>query len=394
MLLAIYLAVGALAIECLAGGDAAANCTPDKCESVGDSQICTNCGTGFVPINGKCTENAGAKAKCTTANGNGADAADRTCGKCLGTTFMYKGGCYEYTNTPGSAMCKTAAEGKCTEAVTTKEYFVPPDADNTHQSVISCADETSVVLASNKQYKGVANCLKCTAPADGTGAETNAKAATCTECASGYFVDTGNGNICSACAENCLTCADGTPDKCKSCTAETHFLASATAEGPCVSCGDATGSDGWKGVTGCAKCTKPASAGPATCTECQADKYLKTVGSTTSCETNCGEGFFATTVENIKKCVACSDNTNGGIADCSACTPIASPTTTVLVKCSACESNKKASPGGSSCVATCPNNSTASEGACICNSGFAPSGDSCVASSSVNLSIGTIVEYL
>ena len=174
-----------------------------------------------------------------------------------------------------------------------------------------------MVLASNKQYKGVANCLKCTKPADGTPG--TPMAATCDECAPGYFVDTGNGNICSVCAKNCLTCADGTPDKCKSCTAETHFLG-ATGDGPgkCVSCGDATGSGGWTGVTGCAKCTKPNTAGAATCTECAESYYLRTDGAT-SCVADCGEGLFIITAENIKKCARCNDNTNGGIADCAEC---------------------------------------------------------------------------
>ena len=46
--------------------------------------------------------------------------------------------------------------------------------------------------------------------------------------------------------------------------------------------------------------------------------YLMTDGPT-SCVADCGEGFFATTVGSLKKCVSCSDNTNGGIADCGEC---------------------------------------------------------------------------
>ena len=41
-------------------------------------------------------------------------------------------------------------------------------------------------------------------------------------------------------------------------------------------------------------------------------------------------------------------------------------------------------------MTACPENSTASEGACICSSGFTPSGDRCAASSSTNLSTGAI----
>ena len=67
-----------------------------------------------------------------------------------------------------------------------------------------------------------------------------------------------------------------------------------------------------------------------TCDECTTD-YLKTdtTGSApiTTCVTadKCGEGFFATTVKNIKKCVSCSDN-NNGITDCGECTAPSEPT--------------------------------------------------------------------
>ncbi|ESU39989.1 Amino acid transporter [Giardia duodenalis] len=70
--------------------------------------------------------------------------------------------------------------------------------------------------------------------------------------------------------------------------------------------------------------------------------------------------------------------------------------------CSHCSANgvceegdgKKVSPGGSSCVTNCPDNSSEQSGACACSSGFAASDDSYGVSSSSNLSTGAIVEYL
>ena len=228
----------------------------DACEEVidGAANTCKTCGAviGGVSYCSACnvddsgTASAPVDGQCTPENNKCPKKSAGVCTQGAHESFMFKGGCNATANAPGNTMCEAANAGIC---ITAKQgYFVPPGADNAHQSVISCADETPVVLASNKQYKGVANCLKCTTPENGDGAETNAKAATCTECASGYFVDTGNGNICSACAKNCLTCADGTPDKCKSCTPETHFLGATSGQtGKCVSCGDASG-ETWNGV--------------------------------------------------------------------------------------------------------------------------------------------------
>ncbi|ESU39924.1 Mr19,000 outer arm dynein light chain, partial [Giardia duodenalis] len=70
------------------------------------------------------------------------------------------------------------------------------------------------------------------------------------------------------------------------------------------------------------------------------------------------------------------------VADCSHCSKDG--------VCEACDNTNKVSPGGSSCVTACPENSSEQSSTCICSSGFAPSGDGCEASSSANLSTGAI----
>ena len=146
MLLAIYFAVGALAADC--GSGAATNqCTPNKCESVGDAQICTSCVAGNVPINGVCKARDGNKevtnAGCKKASAN--EAGDQTCGKCEGDIyFLYKGGCYSIGDTTGQELCTTAAtEGVCTVAAT--GYFAVPGATKMDQSVVACGDATTGV---------------------------------------------------------------------------------------------------------------------------------------------------------------------------------------------------------------------------------------------------------
>ena len=278
------------------------------------------------------------------------------CTQCAHESFMFQGGCYATAKAPGNTMCTNAANGVCSTAA--DGYFVPPTADRdaTKQSVIPCGNDSVVTIANQKQYKGVANCLTCTAPTSG---EANTlKAATCTKCADGYFVDAGSGSICSACAANCLTCTSAAETTCQSCTAETHFLGAADgSQGKCIKC-DNIDDANWKGVVDCLKCTSSKTSGtPATCTECAGDLYLKTDGSTTSCVAaeQCNNGFFPTTDSSGKKvCVKCSDTDNDGIANCAKCSLKASPTRAgAAVTCTECTSNKL-SPLKDACLDICP----------------------------------------
>ncbi|ESU45748.1 Variant-specific surface protein, partial [Giardia duodenalis] len=166
---------------------------------------------------------------------------------------------------------------------------------------------------------------------------------------------------------------------CETCSADNGYFknpdAAATTDS-CISCGDATGvtigstnTKTYKGVDGCAKCTAPNSilgdtgTAVATCTECNAELYLKTDSTatpTTSCvqKDGCSGGFFPTTdstANNKKVCVSCSESSKGGIAKCSACELLPSTTraSTVLISCSACSSDNL-SPLKNECMTTCP----------------------------------------
>ena len=331
------------------------NCAENMCEMVGTTEVCTECKQGKVPIDGQCQEASTVTDKCKNIAGSAQ--GDQVCGQCLLTTFMYKGGCYATANAPGKTMCTQAANGICSAAAA--GYFVPPEADRdaTKQSVIPCGDDSVVTVKDDKQYKGVANCLTYTPPGSGTAGTPTA--ATCDKCADGYF-----GNTCTACHQSCLTCSTAGVSGCKSCK-DGYFLGATSGQtGKCVSCGGAS-DETWKGVDGCLKCTTSGAANtPATCTECQADRYFKE-GPPVSCVTaeTCNTGYFPNdNADGKKMCLPCSDNNNGGIENCGECSllPSASRSSTVLITCTKCGSDKYLKADGSGCVESsgCASDST------------------------------------
>ena len=352
-LLAIDFAVGALAVAC--EGDAANQCTSNKCESVGNAQICTDCQAGNVPINGICTAKDSA-ANCKKAGGAELETTAQTCGQCTDTYFLYRGGCYLAGSGTGGKLCTSATDGVCKTPA--DGYFIPPGATKTDQSVISCSEGTEIT-ANGKKYKGVANCKVCTPPELNTGSD--AKPAVCTTCEEGYF-----GASCTACHDqaNCATCSDGGEGKCTkcktgkyltttgtceaTCTADTKFSVEDEQNGKrCFACGDTT-----NGVIGCEKCTAPGDGkAKPTCTKCIDGNYLKTVNDVTTCVTNCGDGYFQHTATSgdLKTCQLRATGTSNapavsGIQNCASCTYTSS-----TLKCTACGEGKKPNKEGTGC---------------------------------------------
>ena len=320
-------------------------CNPDACNvRIGDSVYRSQCSNGGSDTSSPAPTNG----VCTTDNNECSVKADGRCTTCAHESFMFQGGCYRADQTPGQTMCQTAQDGKCTSPQT--GYFIPPDATKTDQSIMACNDTTEITLTNKKKYVGVANCKTCGAPA--AASDTNAVAATCTACEDGYFVESA---ACTKCHESCLTCEGGNgADKYKSCK-DGYFLgATSGAAGKCIQCNNLE-DQSWPGVDNCAKCTSSGQSGTAaTCTECADNYYLKTNGGATSCVTNCGEGFFPTTVNSIKKCVSCSETSNGGIANCARCSLKASSARAgAAVTCTECITNKL-SPLGDACLTVCP----------------------------------------
>ncbi|ESU35833.1 Variant-specific surface protein, partial [Giardia duodenalis] len=301
------------------------------------------------------------------------------CTQCAQKSFMYKGGCYKDSQAPGNTMCETATDGVCTRAK--DGYFVPPGADASHQSVIPCGDEEVVTLGNSKQYKGIPNCLTCTAPANGDGAETAPKTPTCDTCKEGFFGPS-EASPCQQCTdENCATCGAAGEAKCSKCKAadasgaKLYLKKGEGGTGTCVTEAACVQVDGYY-IEGeeCKKCSAPcvACTGQAThCTKCDPageTPYLKDNNCVNEASCISGNTHYADAA--TKECKLCAD---GGLRDCTTC-EVSGGT----LACKACPSGdkNKFGLGKKSCVQNCPANSAADSGnICACNEGFEPNND-------------------
>ena len=128
VLLTICFAAGALAAEAWTGSQSS-TCGAAKCETVGGTQICTECATdGNVPINGVYKQKDGPTvdtAGCKK-NGGGSLTTDTVCGQCDGVYFLYKDRCYSTGDATGQKLCTKAVDGVCTTAAS--GCFIPHGA--------------------------------------------------------------------------------------------------------------------------------------------------------------------------------------------------------------------------------------------------------------------------
>ena len=337
--------------------------------TIGADTYCSACnGENYAPVDGVCVD-------ASTSPGNTfcTKGSSGTCSTCKGASFMYQGGCYQAgASSPGNTLCTAASEGKCTKAA--EGHFVPPGADNTHQSVVSCGDAANGVTLGDKKYVGVANCAKCNAPGSLSAAGT--KAAMCTECAAGFLHASSEG--ATSCVETCPEgyfghTASDTKKTCQSCaTGASSLTPSVTGIEGCISC---TYTESDPSVLTCSECEqgkKPSLDGTScntckdthcascsregACQKCTNSLYLKTeTDGATSCVSKCPDGYFGHTAtdDDLKTCQSCSgtndnlDLAGTGVDGCAVCTYASNKVT-----CTKCEAGKylKTTSDSTSCV--------------------------------------------
>ena len=348
-------------------GSAPTNCKTGKCVSIGEDRVCTECGkAGEVPINGECkayndaatTKDAGAG--CETG-GDASKAVDNTavvCGKCSSTTdnyFLFMGGCYDKTKSPGNKICTAASGGKCTACKTDGSYIFknPANAPTLGSECILCSDATD-----RNGYKGVAGCSQCT-KADGT-----AGAATCSACQAGYVKDQTN-NECKPCGTGCSACSADNTAQCSACLEGKYLDGTSCVDASsctgakypdpktnkCIQC-NAAAEQG--GIPECTACTYSDSLQKPVCSACNtggSKPLLKTAADgTTTCEADCGDGYFQhIATGGLKTCQSCATASGlnpsvTGIPGCASCTYTSS-----TLKCTACGEGKKPNKEGTRC---------------------------------------------
>ena len=309
-------------------------------------------------------------------------------------------------------MCREARRGTCVEHA----EEVRPEragAGEAQDPSTGCQADSSGGAGTCEQCEapigGTAYCSKCNepdtyAPVDGVcediETQTDKKAlctvhtdGACTECGSTSFLYKGG----------CYQPGDGKPGQSLCvlaaggvCTeaATGYFIptGAASTEQSVVACNDeagvAVGGTTYKGIANCQECAAPDVAPGAradtvaTCTRCADPNYLKTVSGVTTCETECGEGYFKNdnggSDSQTKVCVSCGD-TNAGVPNCAKCT---APTTTgQKPACSECNSGFALSEDKTTCIQspgaqckapgckTCDNPAEDNEVCTVCNNG-------------------------
>ncbi|EFO65107.1 VSP [Giardia lamblia P15] len=373
LLIALLFVSSTLAADCQPDGDHAATCQTGRCETVGSSEICTQCRAGGAPIDGFCRPVGSPQvitAGCTKGDGTALEQTAATCEKCGSEYFLFMGGCYRTESQPGSEICTAAEGGKCTACKTDSGLFKNPAVTvSLGSECVLCSDTTE-----RDGITGVKDCAQCTHTS-------TSGAATCTTCKAGAF---SKGTTCEKCSNSCLTC-ETEATRCTSCP-EGKYLKATT-------CVDISGCDGatyadpesqtckeCNTITDCTACKYNATVSKPQCTACGSGKKVKTaIDGATTCVTVASECVddYHFKADNDAECTLCSNTTAGstandkGIANCNKCAKANSGQTP---KCSECENGFFFDR--SSCTKKCADNcatcsaETAEDKCLTCKAGF------------------------
>ncbi|EFO61148.1 VSP [Giardia lamblia P15] len=323
LLVALYFVISTLAVDCQPDGDHATTCQVGKCELVDDTEICTECKAGGVPIDGFCRPVGSPQvitAGCTGPEDAPLDKATTTCGRCSGADhFLFMGGCYNQKVGVGSVICTAAAGGECTACATANWLFENPSGTpGPGTKCILCSD-----IKGDGTTKGVENCAECTKPAGSPGV------AICSKCEVGYYKD----GTCKKCDATCLTCSGSGNTACETCPEGKYLKVNQFVQ--------STGCDGntypdpetrtckASGIADCTTCEyNPVTKGPR-CIACsgkivkeEADGTTKCIDAGTCTQNGAtGENFLS---DGDTECILCSNDSsktdnNKGSVGCRTC---------------------------------------------------------------------------
>ncbi|EFO61694.1 High cysteine membrane VSP-like protein [Giardia lamblia P15] len=140
--------------------DAVLNCLQDKCLINLTMFLCTECASGYVPINGKCfsiADQLTTKTACVKSPMGG------WCMECGDEYFLFYGGCYSLDGTWKKTICDRAENGVCKECGKGSiDYpalvFTNPNTTSLERC-IHCGDPIGF-----GGYSGVYNCQHCSQP--------------------------------------------------------------------------------------------------------------------------------------------------------------------------------------------------------------------------------------
>ncbi|CAG9335755.1 unnamed protein product [Blepharisma stoltei] len=261
------------------------------------------------------------------------------------------------------------------------------------------------------------NCIAC----DPTCTACSGSSTSCTSCANGYWL---SGSTCTACSGQCATCRNSAAN-CVTCSDPTHM--SATPNCSCPTNGALVGAACqcnagyyYSTNTVCSACDPECATcqtNSATCTAC-IDPTHMSAAPTCSCPTNgalqgqtcvCNVGYFYSSdtvcsacapncnscVTSLNNCLTCTDSTHMSAAPACACPALSTLVEAACVcntgyyfssstQCSACGTQCATCTVSSNNCATCidsthmssaptcacPDESTLSNNACVCNEGY------------------------
>ncbi|ESU40425.1 Variant-specific surface protein [Giardia duodenalis] len=306
------------------------------------------------------------------------------------------GRCYNVSAAPGSGVRREARGGACVR-------YAEEVTDRTKEPRTNCQPNPSGgdgtckvcgVHVSESEYCSQCNEDATYAPVNGQCADVSTEGQDKTLCpqhAAGKCTQCGGNSLLYM--GGCYEASEGKPGH-NLCTLASNGVCTEAAPGyflnplrasdkdSVVSCSDTTGftdtDKTYKGVQYCEACDGSAltnaAGGTAKCTRCQEQKYLK--GNECVADASaCGTGYAAKEdSDSGNRCIKCDDAASGGIADCTQCAAITSPTRSgaPLVTCSQCTNSKKVQPDRKGCIDTCPDNSSETSGVCECTEGYTP----------------------